>query len=128
MIRCYLAHPVTDYGGSDRQRAAIRLIEAAGMSVVSPDSADHETAYRARGMAHFIDTVATCDALAFLRFEDGTVGAGVAAEIEAALGRSIPVFEITPAGLVSRGTVPCALSVDETRAKIMAIRARAGAA
>lgn len=119
-MRFYLAHPVSDYGGTPRQVAASKLIEDAGHTVENPDQPIHQQAYKAHGMDHFIEVVEGCDALAFLRFADGSIGAGVGKEIEAALRAGIPVYDasdgrLEPTGLMIPEGI---LSVEETRAKL----------
>ena len=117
-MRCYLAHPVTDYGGTARQRRAIELIELCGMEVVSPDAPHHGVQYLMRGMGYFVELVRECDALAFMRFPDGSVGAGVAREIRTALAEGMPVYD-TDHGMSRVSQMPgSVLSVDETRALI----------
>jgi uncharacterized NAD-dependent epimerase/dehydratase family protein len=122
-MKCYLAHPVTDYGGSARQMAAIAVIEAVGWTVETPDQPIHQDAYRQHGMQHFLDVVEDCDALAFLRFADGYIGAGMAKEIEHALRRGLDVFDVSRGYLEPIDMMPdCLLNVEQTRAKIAHLR------
>lgn len=96
MNRLYLAHPVTDYRTA-KKVALIADLERLGYVVVDPDTAENEQAYRLRGMAHFADIVAGCDALGFVTVEEGGhryVTAGVAREIVEAKLRGLPVFEL----------------------------------
>ena len=117
-MKCYLAHPVTDYGGSERQKRAIAAIEARGWTVENPDSQVHQEAYKQHGMAHFLEVVEGCDALAFLRFTTGEIGAGVAKEIERALQLRLSVFDASGGDLKSIGEMMPfpVLSVEDTRA------------
>jgi hypothetical protein len=119
-MKCYLAHPVTDYGGSERQLRAVSAITSRGWTVESPDQPIHQAAYERRGMRHFLGVVEQCEALAFLRFETGEIGAGVAKEIATALSCRIPVYDATSGYLKPTGVVmPLGvMSVDETRAKL----------
>jgi hypothetical protein len=123
-MRCYLAHPVTDYGGSSRQLAAVAAIETHGWTVENPDQHVHQDAYRQHGMQHFLDVVEDCSALAFLRFEDGYIGAGVAKEIECALRHGIPVYDVSEGSLDPVGNMmpECVLTVEQTRAKLAYLR------
>lgn len=118
---CYLAHPVSCYGTKE-QAEAIESLEQAGFRVVNPDSSEHQDGYRARGMEYFTDLVATCQALAFLRFPNGSIGAGVGKEIDAAKAAGIPVFGHEPHDRVWRDVsgldLRPYLSVDETRAAL----------
>lgn len=123
-MRCYLAHPVTDYGGTARQRAAIAAIEAKGWKVENPDKPWHQSGYQAGGMGYFLDVVENCDALAFMRFPCGAIGAGVAKEVERALQRGMPVYDfckgqLKPTGNMMPGPL---LTVEETRGMIARLR------
>jgi len=125
-MRVYLAHPVTDYG-SARQAQAIDLLRANGWKVENPDQPHHASAYLMYGMGHFKGVVNDCDGLAFLRFPDGSIGSGVATEIETALRRGLPVWDISSGKLESVGTMmpfPL-LSANETRAMIASLKAKA---
>lgn len=97
MTRIYLAHPVTDYRTA-KKVALVADLERLGYVVVDPDTAENEQAYRIRGMAHFADIVAGCDALGFVTvtLEGGHryVTAGVAREIVEAKLRGLPVFQL----------------------------------
>lgn len=121
--RCYLAHPITEYGTA-RQAAAIRTLEARGWTVENPDQPHHDAAYKAQGMSYFTRLVDDCDALAFMRFSTGEIGAGVGKEIAAAFARGCPVFEIDADTLTSVLAMPAVLSVADTRAIIAAWRTR----
>jgi hypothetical protein len=78
-------------------------------------------------MLHFVEVVEDCDGLAFLRFKDGTIGAGVAKEIETALRRGLLVWDASSGELVSIGTMMPTpiLTVEETRAAIARYRMEA---
>lgn len=123
-MKCYLAHPVTDYGRSVRQLLAIAAIRERGWTVENPDTPEHAEAYKSGGMAHFAFVVQDCQALAFLRFANKKIGAGVGKEIAVALGASIPVYDVEtmeryfamPAGI---------LTVEETREEIERLRSSA---
>lgn len=122
-MRVYLAHPVTDYG-TERQSAAIALICSRGWQVENPDQPHHEAAYRSYGMAHFMEVVEDCDGLAFLRFDDSTIGAGVAKEIETALRRGLTVWDASNGDLLNIGSMMPTpiLTVEQTRAKVREMR------
>ena len=124
MLDIYFAHHVTDYD-TPREAAAIRLLEQHGFAVVNPNSNEHDAGYKQHGMEYFLGIVATCDALAFQRFETGQIGAGVGKEIKAASERDLPIYEVvgdmlphTDAGLLGDDV----LSVEATRALLRAIR------
>lgn len=122
-MRIYLAHPITDYG-TERQEKAIALIGAMGWQVENPDQQHHAKAYQEHGMQHFVDLVEDCDGLAFLRFQGGDIGAGVAKEIETALRRGLMVWDISSGKMENIGTMMPfpVLSVEETRKRIADIR------
>lgn len=82
MKKIYFAHPVTDYG-TPRQAEAVAYLSRQ-WQVVNPDDPHHQAGYAAEGMAYFERLAAGCDLLAFMRFPDGSIGAGVGKEIEAA--------------------------------------------
>jgi hypothetical protein len=121
-MRVYLAHPVSEYG-SERQRQTVALIESRGRTVENPDRTYHQEAYRERGMDHFIEVVQDCDELAFLRFPDGTIGAGVAKEIEVALRSGIRVYDVSDGQFKAVGDMmpEPVLSIEETRAMLRSL-------
>lgn len=85
-MKCYYAHPINTYG-TQQEAEDISLLESFGLEVINP--ADEN----ARSMRYFCNLVQECDCLAFRSFQDGMIGAGVAAEIEVMHG---PVFELGP--------------------------------
>lgn len=123
-MKCYLAHPVTDYGGSERQIRAIEAIESRDWEVVNPDKPWHQKEYRQHGMRYFLELVEDCDCLAFMRFPDGTIGAGVAKEIEKALQRRLMIYDVSRGDLLPQNDMmpDRVLSVEQTRAKIAGLR------
>ena len=122
MRKIYFAHPITDYG-TQRQARAVAYLESQ-WEVVNPDKPEHQEGYKAEGMAYFERLAAGCDLLAFMRFPDGSIGAGVGKEIEAAKlagvrwileyfdGQIYPVY----------GDPTPILSVEATRATIRRLR------
>ncbi len=127
-IKCYFAHPVTDYD-TERELQAVRALEAAGLKVVNPNTPEHDVGYGRGGMDYFIGVVATCDALAFQRFPGGEIGAGVAKEIATAASHDLPIYEVRGASVYDIGAknvptiIDSALSVDATRALLAHLRA-----
>lgn len=122
-MRVYLAHPVSDYG-TPRQAKMLALLAGAGHTVENPDAPSHQEGYRQHGMEYFTNLVETCDGLAFSRFADGTIGAGVAKEIERALTRRMPIWDVTGGNtMFSTGEwMPApVLSVEDTRAMLKAL-------
>ena len=127
--RCYFAHHVTDYN-TQREKTAIEVIENYGFVVENPNSTEHNANYKERGMQYFVDLVAECEALAFQRFPEGQIGAGVAKEIGAAAIGGLSIFEVaddvlTEVDLIKSvflNAIGPILSVDETRSLIKSIR------
>ena len=120
-MRVYLAHPISDYG-TERQARALALMRSEGWEIENPDLPHHARAYEKHGMQYFTEVVEDCDGLAFLRFPDGSIGAGVAKEIETALRRGLTVWDASSGKLVSIGTMMPypVLSVQETRELVAA--------
>lgn len=125
MTLCYLAHPISEYGTA-KQRKAIAMITRAGWNVLNPDTVTHQIGYKAagaRGMDYFVNLVKKCDALAFMPFPDGRIGAGVGKEMETAFDMGIPVYEIDNGVLIPMNKMPKnILSVEETRERIKKFR------
>lgn len=121
-MRIYFAHPVSEYG-TPFQAAVLKELASSWHEVESPDAPHHQEGYRVGGMAYFEGVIAGCDALAYLRFPDGTIGAGVAKEIAAAAGSGKPIFEVHTAGGAIHVSASCpkpgpVLTVDQTRLKL----------
>lgn len=122
----YFAHPITDYD-TEREQISVDLLEEHGYEVVNPNTPENDATYKERGMQHFVELVAKCDALAFQAFPGGEIGAGVGKEVIAAEERGAPVFEIvvdtlTPVRYID--IEPAVLSVDATRALIKQLRSQ----
>lgn len=101
----------------EQQSQAIRILAAAGFDIENPDQPHHQAAGQERGIAYFADLVTACDAICFLRFDDGSIGAGVAAELDAARLGNLEIYEITEGILVRvHGEITGKrLSIKETR-------------
>lgn len=121
-MRAYFAHPVTDYG-TEREEIAVGDIQFGGWQVENPNQPHHQRGYENEGMRYFERVVQSCDALVFLRFPNGAIGAGVGKEIDAAMGSGIPVFELFDGELHSVYGMPTpVLSVDATRTLLADLR------
>lgn len=117
-MKIYTAMPVSYYGGA-KEAALFNFLRSEGFEVRSPNTPADQDGYKQNGMAHFEGVVRQCDALCFFRFADGSVGAGVAKEIAAALDADVPVYDASGVNLHRmRGMPDSVLSVDDTRAKI----------
>lgn len=121
-MKIYLAHPVTDYG-TQRQADAIAHLRKRRIEVENPDQPHHQEGYTARGMDYFKDVVAGCIGLVFLRFPNGSIGAGVGKEIQWALDGNKAVWEFFDGRLYWCADTPTPiLSVEDTRATIARYR------
>lgn len=134
--KLYLAQPVSFYGCA-RKILTIRRLKALGWDVVDPDTPEHACAYREQGMAHFQKVVSECDALAYIPFRNGQIGAGVAREVMEAWVRRIPVYglhglyehparyDLPKPGQLGLLDFPSRniLSIDQTRAAVAEHRA-----
>jgi len=122
-VRIYFAHPVTDYG-TERERGAVAAIEAEGWTVENPNQPHHQAGYDEEGMVYFERLAASCDALIFMRFPGGAIGAGVGKEIDAAQAAACPIYELFDGEVYSvYGSPTPVLSVENTRALLAEIRA-----
>lgn len=126
--KIYFAHPVTDYN-TEREARGVRTLELVGYEVINPNGSEHENSYSKEGMEYFKRIVKGCGALAFMRFPEGQIGAGVAKEIGWAHEEGSPVFELSDEGRrMSYRSIepitlePDVLSVDATRALIRSLR------
>ncbi|QYO75664.1 hypothetical protein [Devosia salina] len=95
------------------------VLLSAGYSIVDPNLPLHQLGYRASGMAWFLSLIEDeADALAYMTYPDGSVGAGVAREILEAHLHGLPVFRIVDRELVPETEMPSRiLSIAQTRAE-----------
>lgn len=122
-MKIYLAHPITDYGGSERQVQAVAALIEAGFAVENPDQPHHQVGYAEMGMNYFANAVYSCDCLAFMRFPDGSIGAGVGKEIKWAMADGHPIYEVFEGKVHKVDGLPTPiLSVEDTRATIKRLR------
>lgn len=125
-MKIYLAHPVTDYG-TQRQANALADLRKfydeqwpqVKMEIENPDQPHHQEGYYKEGMDYFKRIVESCDRLAFMRFPDGSIGAGVGREIRWALTSCFAVYELFNGWLYQAQNMPTPiLTVEQTRATI----------
>ncbi len=92
-MRVFYSHPMKLYG-TDAERTEIALIEKrfVGSEIVDP-SKDSPTGGQARETEYYLGLVDSCDLLVFSRFL-GYVTEGVRPEVEHALSRGKPVYEL----------------------------------
>ena len=91
----YYAHSTSSYG-STQEATDLAKLHALGFEVFNPNNPQSHSDYKREGMDCFFAELMDCQALAFRPFTDGTIGAGVATEIEWARDLKLPVFEIEP--------------------------------
>lgn len=108
---CYYAHSLSLYGTPQEERD-LALIKSLGFQVLNPNDPDkrayYDEQYKIKKMDFFLELVDTCQALCFRSLFDGSIPSGVAKEINRALSKSIPVFEL-PSSVLRR-----TLTVEET--------------
>lgn len=92
----YFAHPTNTYRTA-LETAAIEALLCDGWDVLNPADACHQDGYNDLGMPYFLDLIGSCEALAYMPFTDGPLGAGVAREVLEATLLGKPVFKINPA-------------------------------
>lgn len=107
-MKVYYAHPVSLYNTKVDERDE-ETLKRLGFDVINPKSPDWSEQYKKRGMEFFIEQVRQCDAIAFRAFLDGSIGAGVRAEIDEAVKLGIPIIELPCC--IQRRT----LTVEQTR-------------
>jgi hypothetical protein len=107
-MKCYYARAISLYQTPQSARD-IRTITQLGFEVVDPDLPEHNVGYQKEGMSYFTDLVASCGVLAFRATQHGRIPAGVAKEVDVAMGCGIPVIEL-PGSLVRR-----TMTIEETR-------------
>lgn len=130
MRKIYFAHPITDYG-TERQATALAALRQelddigqGHVMIENPDQPHHQAGYAAGGMDYFKGVVDECWSLAFMRFPDGGIGAGVAREVRWAAVSGKALWEVF-AGKVYRPVywpITPVLSVEDTRSTIQRIR------
>lgn len=121
-MKVYFAHPITDYE-TGRERRALDGMVAQGWQVENPNQPHHQEGYQREGMEYFQRLAAACDALVFMRFPNGAIGAGVGKEIGAARGAGIPVYEWFDGEIYGVYGAPTpVLSICSTRALLASIR------
>lgn len=113
-MKIYFARSMGQYGNK-QDRRDIQALARLG-DVVDPNDMEPEVQeIRQKGgssadvMQFFADTVRECDTLAFRAMPCGAIPAGVAKEIETAVGAGLAVFEL-PSGILRR-----TLTIDQTR-------------
>jgi hypothetical protein len=107
-MKVYFARSISQYGSKQDLRD-IELLHTLGFEVADPSTPDNQERYTQEGMDWFLQMVTECDMLIFRAHPDGSIPAGVSAEIKEAMASNLFVLEM-PNGIAKR-----TLSVDETR-------------
>jgi len=118
-VKAYYAHCKSLYETPQEARD-IAMLEKLGFEVVNPNSKavreeferwretyGHDVSYDP--MDFFRGLAAECDVVVFRALPDGRISAGVAEELNAAVGKGVPVLELL------RGLSWRAMSVSQTR-------------
>ena len=133
-MRLYFAHSVTDYGTERQTKALVGLnkhfAEDLGrpLAIENPDQPHHQVGYAVSGMEYFKGVVEDCQALAFMRFPNGAIGAGAGREIGWALVDNLWLYEVFDGQVYRVDSMPTpVLSVEGTRALIAQLRHGRGA-
>ena len=127
----YFAHPTSMYHSVAERDIAARFREAVpGAEVENPNQKHHSEGYQREGMDYFLSVCDRQDGVFFAPHFDGSIGAGVAKEVDSFLKRGAPVFYFDPGQLAFQSlSGPHALAgflvrdVDSTRTLLQAERA-----
>lgn len=93
MASFYFAHPTTMYDtGAERQLMARFQRSHPGIGVENPNKPEHSEGYARGGMDYFVGLCNSLDGVFYAPFADGTVGAGVAKEVQSFRDRGAPVL------------------------------------
>lgn len=119
----YFAHPITMYDTPvEKSIAASFQARFPECHVENPNQPQHSEGYQKGGMDYFVDLCNQQDGVFFSSFADGTIGAGVAKEVQSFVERQAPVYyfdarrqEFVPTHDLAQFPV---LNVDDTRAHI----------
>ena len=79
--------------GTPEEKRDMLLLEQLGYAAI-PFTEEMERRAKTEGMVPFIEKAREAEALFFRAFPDGSIGAGVWAEIQAAVKSGIPVMEL----------------------------------
>lgn len=99
-LKVYYAHCINLYNTSQEARDVGDLFYL-GFEVVNPNMPEHQDGYKKYGMPYFEKFSIICSAVAFRALPDGSIPAGVAAEIQWFRDKSKPIFEL-PSSILRR--------------------------
>lgn len=117
MNNVYFGHPVDIYDTEKEAELEQAIDNEFDGYVVNPSRNHYQQCYDEFGIDYFLDHVLqNIDVGVFHPFDDGTYGAGQAAEIAELIDRYKPVYEIDDSGAIDELVIP--LPVRETREKL----------
>jgi hypothetical protein len=101
-LKCYYAHTMTSYGSTIEQ-IDIKLLEKLGFEVVNPNQPRFQEECAAYSKKYGWDKVMDyfkkviseeCDMVAFRSLPNGQILSGVAAEVQHAIEKGLPIIEL----------------------------------
>lgn len=124
-MRVFFSHPISTYC-TDQEDAALETLQQAGYSVINPSDAPVQASC-GPDMTKWAALAASADALAFLPFPDGRIGAGVVMEVTSAQEAGRPLFALSPDGRAMRPVTDWPrgfdlVDMEETRVLIRAFK------
>jgi len=92
----YFAHPITTYG-SKAEEEILRRSSVLFKEVINPNTEEHRQNYDKQGMSYFMQKVVPkTKAIVFLAMPNGTIGAGVAKELQYYMKHDYDIIEAVP--------------------------------
>jgi hypothetical protein len=95
--KVYFAHPMSHYNSS-LEKDCLRVIQEMlpNVEIVNPNRPEYQDGYLKEGsFNYFLRIVQSCDAIAFVPYEDGEVGAGVFNELMTMLNKGGKIYQVT---------------------------------
>lgn len=121
-MKIYFVHPINTYGDQIEKYAIDAIFRLyPDCILVNPNSDQHQIGYLQSGMMYSRAIILSCDRLVVLPFSDGSIGAGMAKEINWALKNGKKVIQLKPFGDIEEIfnlAFYRVLTVDETRDKL----------
>jgi hypothetical protein len=107
-VRVYYAHCKAIYYSPQEVRD-IKTLQSLGFEVINPSDGIWDKPWKEKGMEFKYEIVGMAQALAFRALPDGSIPAGVYAEIMVAKDMDMPIFEL-PSSILRRG-----IDLEQTR-------------
>lgn len=92
-LRVFYAHCLAIYNTPQEARD-VKTLERLGFEVFNPNTFEYQLEYEKNGLDASIGFIDQCDALAFRGIAGGPLPSGVYKEIELAMERNMPIFEL----------------------------------